>query len=64
VEKGKFQVSFDVLFHGKSLGRVTVECREHNVLNALAAIAVTRVGCSWRDPEAFRTWEVWQDVSR
>ncbi|RJR41146.1 MAG: UDP-N-acetylmuramate--L-alanine ligase [Desulfobacteraceae bacterium] len=41
VEKGMFQVSFEVLLHGESLGRVTVGMPgDHNVLNALAAIAV------------------------
>jgi len=41
VEKGMFQVSFEVVLHGESLGRVTVGMPgDHNVLNALAAIAV------------------------
>lgn len=41
VQKGKLQVGFEVLLHGKSLGRVIVGMPgDHNVLNALAAIAV------------------------
>jgi UDP-N-acetylmuramate--alanine ligase len=41
VEKRKFEVSFEALLHGKSLGRVTVGMPgDHNVLNALASIAV------------------------
>ncbi len=41
IEMGKFQVSFETLFQGKTLGRITVGMPgEHNVLNALAAICV------------------------
>jgi UDP-N-acetylmuramate--alanine ligase len=41
LEKEELRVSFDVLYHNSSLGRMVVEMPgEHNVLNALAAIAV------------------------
>lgn len=41
LEKEELKVSFDVLYHDSSLGRMVVEMPgEHNVLNALAAIAV------------------------
>lgn len=41
LEKEELRVSFDVLYHDSSLGRMVVEMPgEHNVLNALAAIAV------------------------
>ena len=41
LEKEGLGVSFDVLYHNHSLGRMVVEMPgEHNVLNALAAIAV------------------------
>ncbi|MBW1903107.1 MAG: UDP-N-acetylmuramate--L-alanine ligase, partial [Deltaproteobacteria bacterium] len=41
VEKEELGASFEVIFHKQSLGRITVGLPgEHNVLNALAAIAV------------------------
>ncbi|MEW6669137.1 MAG: UDP-N-acetylmuramate--L-alanine ligase [Thermodesulfobacteriota bacterium] len=41
VRKGTLEVSFEVVLHGESLGRVTVGMPgDHNVLNALAAISV------------------------
>ena len=41
LEKEELRVSFDVLYHNSSLGRMVVKMPgEHNVLNALAAIAV------------------------
>ncbi len=41
LEKEELRVSFDLLYHNRSLGRMVVEMPgEHNVLNALAAIAV------------------------
>ena len=41
LEKEELRISFDVLYHNTSLGRMVVEMPgEHNVLNALAAIAV------------------------
>jgi UDP-N-acetylmuramate--alanine ligase len=41
VEKGGLEVSFEVLLHGRSLGRVMVGMPgDHNVLNALGAISV------------------------
>jgi UDP-N-acetylmuramate--alanine ligase len=41
VRKGPLEVSFEVLLHAESLGRVTVGMPgDHNVLNALAAISV------------------------
>jgi len=41
LEKEELKVGFDVLYHDSSLGRMVVEMPgEHNVLNALAAIAV------------------------
>jgi len=41
IEKEKLGVSFEVVFHKQSLGRITVGLPgEHNVLNALAATAV------------------------
>jgi len=41
IERGKLEVSFEVLYHNESLGRVLVGIPgNHNVLNALAAIGV------------------------
>jgi UDP-N-acetylmuramate--alanine ligase len=41
VEKEELGASFEIIFHKQSLGRITVGLPgEHNVLNALAAIAV------------------------
>ena len=41
IERGKLEVSFEVLYHNESLGRVLVGMPgNHNVLNALAAIGV------------------------
>lgn len=41
IEKKEFGVSFEIILHKQSLGRVTVGLPgDHNVLNALAAIAV------------------------
>ena len=41
LEKEELRVSFDILYHNRSLGRMVVEMPgEYNVLNALAAIAV------------------------
>ncbi len=43
IERGRLEVDFEVLHHNQSLGRVTVGMPgNHNVLNALAAIAVGR----------------------
>ena len=41
IEKKELEVSFEVIFQGRSLGRITVGMPgDHNVLNALAATAV------------------------
>ncbi len=41
IEKEEFGVSFEIILHKQSLGRITVGLPgDHNVLNALAAIAV------------------------
>jgi UDP-N-acetylmuramate--alanine ligase len=43
IERNRLEVDFEVLHHNQSLGRVTVGMPgNHNVLNALAAIAVGR----------------------
>lgn len=42
LQKEAIGTSFEVIFHNRSLGRITVEVPgDHNVLNALAAIAVS-----------------------
>ncbi len=41
IEKKEFETSFEIILHKQSLGRITVGLPgDHNVLNALAAIAV------------------------
>ena len=43
IERGKLEVSFEVVFRNRSLGRVLVGMPgNHNVLNALAAISVSQ----------------------